>query len=73
MPIDISSANTLVTFSGLGMISFDSKSNQGEIAAIREREHGLKIKISQLKLTESAIQADRFQWIPSVKSGNIVG
>lgn len=47
MPVKESSATALVRFTGLGIICFNKDLQRGEIAAIRDNNHLLTIKIQQ--------------------------
>ena len=42
-----SSANTLVRFTGLGIVCFNEEKGRGEIAVIRDERHTLSVKIQQ--------------------------
>jgi hypothetical protein len=47
MSITESSANTLVRFTGLGIVCFNEEKRRGEIAVIRDGRHTLSVKIQQ--------------------------
>lgn len=47
MPVKESSATALVRFTGLGIICFNKEQQRGEIAAIRDNNHLLTIKIQK--------------------------
>lgn len=47
MSIIESTANTLIRFTGLGIVCFNETKNRGEIAAIRDGKHSLTINIQQ--------------------------
>jgi hypothetical protein len=47
MPINESSATALVRFTGLGIICFNRAKQRGEIAAVRDNQHMLTVKIQR--------------------------
>ncbi len=49
-----SSANTLIRFTGLGIVCFNETKKRGEIAAIRDGKHTLSLKIQQPQFLDGA-------------------
>lgn len=54
MSIIESSANTLVRFTGLGIICFNETQNRGEIAILRDERHTLSLRIQQPQYLDGA-------------------
>lgn len=54
MSVIESTANTLVRFTGLGIVCFNEAKKRGEIAAIRDGKHTLSIKIQQPQFLDGA-------------------
>lgn len=54
MPVQESLATALVRFTGLGIICFNDKNQQGEIAAIRDLNHSLTIKVQEPVFVEGS-------------------
>lgn len=52
MSINESSANTLVRFTGLGIICFNESEKRGEIGLIRDEKHSLSVKIQKAEFLE---------------------
>jgi hypothetical protein len=52
MSINESSANTLVRFTGLGIVCFNDGESRGEIGVLRDAKHTLSVKIQQPKFVD---------------------
>lgn len=74
MSIIESAANTLVRFTGLGIVCFNETQNRGEIAILRDERHLLSIRIQQAQYVDGAendavVYTNLFEYLNLPKEG----